>query len=292
MNVLVIGASGFLGGGAARALQASGAAVWATARNESTRERVEASGFRAVSADVEKPDELAKAAALADAVVYAVALSSAEAEVIEARALSAIVRALGGTDKALLYTSGVWYYGPTGDRVADETTPPNPLPTAAARPRLEKLVLDAARAGVRSAVIRPGYVYGNGQGLSAFFVQSARESGAAKVIGDGANHWPVVHVDDLGELYALALENAASGDVYNGTDETAFTQLEIASAASRGAGAHGATSVWPIDDAAAAMGEWVRNLALDQRATSVRARSRLGWSPRAKNIVEELEGGK
>lgn len=291
MNVLVIGATGYLGGGAVRALAARGAVVWGAARSDAARRRLEDAGCRAVAGDVEKPDELAKAAALADAVLYAVQLNAPDAETTEVRALGALTRALAGTGKPLLYTSGVWYYGATGDRVADEETPANPPPTARARPRLEKIVLDAAREDVRAIVIRPGDVYGHGAGLPAMFVQSARESGSAKTFGDGSNRWPVVHVDDLGTLYALALDGAEPADVYNAADDTAFTQLEIARAAARGAGRGDATSVWELDDAAKALGEWSRNLALDQRVTSARARTRLHWTPRSQTILDDLERG-
>lgn len=291
MKVLVIGASGYLGGGAARALRAAGHDVVAGARSDAAREKLSAAGYAVVPADVADPASLAAAARESDAVVFAVQLNQADAAAVESRALHALAGALAGTSKALLYTSGVWYYGPTGDRVADWKSPPNPLPFGAARPGLEKIVLDAAPSGVRSIVVRPGCVYGEGKGLPAMFVQSARESGAARTIGDGKNRWAVVHVDDLGRHYALSIEKAEPGDIFNATDETAFTQLEIAQAASRGAGKGGATTVWPVEEAIAALGPWVEALTMDQRATSIRARSHLGWTPQAANILEDLERG-
>jgi nucleoside-diphosphate-sugar epimerase len=291
VNVLIVGATGFLGGGALRALRWRGHGVTGIARGDAARRRLEAAGCTAVAGDVDQPDQLARAASAADAVVYAVQLNQPDAEEVESRALRALAGALEGSEKALLYTSGVWFYGATGDRIADESTPANPPPTVVARPRLEKIVLDSATRGVRAIVVRPGDVFGEGRGLPALFVESARSSGAARTFGDGRNRWPVIHVDDLGALYALALENAAAGDVYNATDDTSFTQLEIARAASRGAGRNGETTVWPLDEAAATMGEWVRNLALDQRVTSARARARLQWSPKAPTILEDLERG-
>ena len=45
-------------------------------------------------------------------------------------------------------------------------------------------------------------------------VNAARESGAAWYVGDGGNHWPMVHVDDLAALFVLALEQAQPGSVF------------------------------------------------------------------------------
>jgi nucleoside-diphosphate-sugar epimerase len=289
LKVLVIGATGYLGGAAARALRARGHNVTAVGRSDRARARLADDGFAAIWGDVAAPEQLAQAAPAFDAVLYAVQLNAPDAGPIEAAALRAMINALGERH-VFLYTSGVWYYGATGERVADETTPANPPPTVTWRPRLENIVLGGSERGIRPIVVRPGDVYGHAGGLPSLFVSSARESGAAKTFGDGANRWPVVHVDDLADLYVRTLEKAEGG-VFNGTDDTSYTQREIARAASLGAGRGGATAAWPLDEAAAAMGEWVRNLALDQRVSSARARSRLGWMPRAATIVDELEGG-
>lgn len=62
----------------------------------------------------------------------------------------------------------------------------------------------------------PGLVYGHSGGLTqAYFVEPGRAAGAVPCIGDGSNHWALVHVDDLAELYVLAL-NAPAGSVYAG----------------------------------------------------------------------------
>ncbi|MBV8490795.1 MAG: NAD-dependent epimerase/dehydratase family protein, partial [Candidatus Eremiobacteraeota bacterium] len=221
MKIFSIGATGYLGGGAARALVAAGHEVLASARTDDAAARLNALGYTAVRCDVSDPRTLIEPVRASEGVIYAVQLNGPDAAEIDAAALEALVDALAGTSKALLYTSGVWYYGPTGDRVADETTPANPPPATVARPRLEKIVLDGAARGVRAVVIRPGDVFGEASGLPSMFVQSARESGAARTIGDGSNRWPVIHVDDLARLYVQALEKAEAGDVFNATDDTA-----------------------------------------------------------------------
>jgi nucleoside-diphosphate-sugar epimerase len=255
------------------------------------RDASKALGYDVIDGDVSVPEELANATRVADAVLYAVQLNQADAADVESSALRAIAQALIGTSKAFLYTSGCWYYGATGDRIADENAPANPPPANAARPGLERIVLDSAARGVRAIVVRPGDVFGEGRGLPAMFGDAARQRGVARTVGDGSNRWPVIHVDDLGRLYTLALEAAKPGDVFNAGDETAFTQREIAQAASRGAGRDGTTEVWPVDAAVAELGEWARALAMDQRITSARARSQLGWEASQVTILEDLERG-
>jgi nucleoside-diphosphate-sugar epimerase len=291
MKVLVIGATGYLGGGAARALRTAGHEVTGTARSDRARDALGLAGYDVVAADVRDPASLMDAARANEAVVYAVQLNEADADSVNASALHALVDALADSSKALLYTSGVWYYGSTGDRVADEQTPPNPPPVIASRPRLEAIVLEGANRGVRSVVIRPGDVFGEGKGLPAMYGAWAREGGTTRTIGDGSNRWAVVDVDDLGRHYALALEHARAGDVFNATDETTFTQLEIAQAASRGAGKDGTSTAWPVEEACAALGPWAACLAMDQRVTSLRARTVLGWTTQARTILEDLERG-
>ncbi len=291
VKVLVIGATGFLGGGAARALRAGGHEVVANARGDVAAKRLRDLGYEVVRGDVAQPETLIEAARAADATIYAVQLTTPDAAAVDGAALRALAGALEGTSKAFVYTSGIWFYGPVSGPPADEDTPPNPPPYLAARPQLEAAVLESANRGVRAIVLRPGDVFGEGKGLPSMFVASARDAGAARTIGDGSNRWPVIHVDDLGRLYVAAVERAQPGDVYNVNDETAYAQLEIAQAASRGAGKGGATAVWPVADAVAAMGPWASALAMDQVVTSARARARLGWAPREATIVDDLERG-
>src|SRR5581483_7682640 len=110
--------------------------------------------------------------------------------------------------KRLIYTSGAWVYGATGPEPVTEQATLNPPPLVARRPELERIVLDAQAGGVHPIVIRPGIVYGRKAGIPEMFVNSAHERGAATIVGDGTNHWACVHVDDLAQLYLLALQNA------------------------------------------------------------------------------------
>jgi nucleoside-diphosphate-sugar epimerase len=287
MNVLVIGASGYVGGGIVRALLAHGHTVFGTARSVEARVAVKQLGAVPVDADARRPETLAAAAIATDAVIFAVQLQGEDTVEAERAALRAVIDALADSGKPFIYTSGVWYYGPTSTPAAEDA-PANPPALVASRPETERLVLDAVKRGVRAMIIRPGVVYGHFSGIPMMLVGSAKENGAALYVGDGANHWPLVHVDDLGELFMLALEKGKPGDVFNAADESVLTVREIAEAASRFAGAGGKAAAWPLEAAREALGPFADCLAMDQLISSKKAAG-LGWKPRSTTLVEEFE---
>src|SRR5260370_29906535 len=133
-----------------------------------------------------------------------------------------------GSGKPFVYTSGVWVYGNTGDRETDEESPLNPIALVAWRPTAERIVLDAA---VRGVVIRPAIVYGRAAGILGDFVQSAPERLAARFVGDGENRCPLVHVEDLADLYVRPLDHAPAATVLNAADGPSVKVLARAEAA-------------------------------------------------------------
>ncbi len=173
----------------------------------------------------------------------------------------------------------------------DESSPPKPTALVAWRQAVEDRVRDGAKRGIRTVVIRPAIVYGRGAGIPAGFVESARKEGAARYVGTGDNRWPFVHVDDLADLYLLALERAPAGTLLLGTTGPAVPVREVAVAASRGAGAEGRTVGWPLEEARQKLGAYADALALDQQASGERARETLGWRPSRPGVLEDVERG-
>jgi nucleoside-diphosphate-sugar epimerase len=185
----------------------------------------------------------------------------------------------------------VWVLGSTGDKVANEQTPVNPTPLVAHRPATEQEVLGAKDRGVRSIVIRPALVYGRGGSIPKMMAQSARETGAARYVGDGENRWPFVDVDDLAQLYVLALEKAPAGSLYHAAHGPSYRVREVAEAASIGAGSKGKTQATPLDEARKTMHAFADALVLDQQVSGEKAKKELGWSPRAGSVLDDLKTG-
>ncbi|MFC4911895.1 NAD-dependent epimerase/dehydratase family protein [Actinomadura gamaensis] len=288
MRVLVIGATGYVGSALAERLADAGHEVVALARP----------GRTAVAGAAEvRTGDLADPAALTaavtpdiDAVVHA-GPPSGDAEA-DAAAIDALTAPLRGTGRAFVYTSGVWVLGATGAATADEASPTDPIPIVGYRPEIERRVLAAAEDGVRATVVRPGIVHGRGGGIPGMLVGWARADGAPRVVADPAVRWPMVHVDDLADLYAAVLADAPAGTVWHGVTEPAVPVGDLAGAAARAAGVTGEPSVWPLEKAAAELGEpFAQALALDQSVSAGQARDRLGWRPSRPDAVTDLQAG-
>ncbi|MEG3164007.1 hypothetical protein U1701_05315 [Sphingomonas sp. PB2P19] len=63
-----------------------------------------------------------------------------------------------------------------------------------------------------------------------------------------------VHVDDLADLYLLALEKAPAAPIFNGAHGAATPLIDIARADSEGAGTEGRVAAWPLEEARQALG--------------------------------------
>jgi nucleoside-diphosphate-sugar epimerase len=281
MNVLLTGASGYIGGAVARALLDGGHHVAALARHP---ERLPA-GVAAVPGDLADPSSLRTAAEGVDGVIDAAQPEGDAAGAIERRAVQAFLDALAGSGRFFVYTSGTWNLGATGALPADEDAPQRPPKAVAWRPAVERLVRDAARRDVRSVIIRPGLVHGHGGGYLPRVL--AVRDGAVRPFGDAEYRWSVVHADDLGELYRLAAESAPSGSVYHGVGEVVHV-AEIAHALAERQDAR--VEPLAMDEAIADWGDYAEAFATDQVVAAERARRELGWQPNGPTLLEDLLG--
>ena len=280
MRVLVTGATGYIGAAVAEALGRAGYEVAGTARTDDAAAALEGRGIEPVRADLRSPESLAEPARAADAVIHTAATQEEDMGSAE-RAAAGVLLASG---TPVLFTSGVWVYGgaPPGE-VLDEDSEPDPVRIYSWRPALEQEVLDAG-----GTVIRPGMVYGRGGGPMTQFADMADEHGVPRHVGDGRNHWSIVHVDDLAALYVLLLEAAPPGTLLNGITGEPIEVRELAAAACAGAGAPPPVE-WPRDDAAHELGYTMAEaLTRDHRISGARAREQLGWRPPERSPLEEL----
>jgi nucleoside-diphosphate-sugar epimerase len=288
MKVFVTGASGYIGSAVADRLRAAGHQVSGLARSDEAAAKLRSAGIDPVQGDFSNPQSVGQAARGADG---AISLATTYDPAIDGPAIDAMLDAFSGTNKPFIYTSGIWSHGDTGDAVVDESSPPKPAALVAWRQAVEDRVLQADRRKIRSVVIRPAIVYGRGGGIPAGLVQSARKDGAAQYVGTGENRWAFVHVDDLADLYLLALEKAPPGTLLLGVSGPSQRVRDVAAAASRGAGAGGKTRAWPLEDAKAKLGPYADALVLDQQASGRRAQELVGWRPYRPDVMEDLEHG-
>jgi nucleoside-diphosphate-sugar epimerase len=288
MKVFLTGATGYIGSAVAERLRAAGHEVTGLARSDASAAKLRSAGVHVVRGDFSDPRSLSGAAQDADGVISA---ATTYDPAVDGPAIDAMLDALEGNNKPLIYTSGIWAHGDTLGRVVDERSPPRPAELVRWRQVVEERVIGAVQRAVRAIVIRPAIVYGRAGGIPAGFVDSARKDGAARYVGDGENRWPFVHVEDLADLYLVALEKAPPGTLLIAAHGPSHRVREVAAAASRGAGASGKIVAWPLEEARKILGLYADALVLDQQASGKRAQELLGWQPHRPDVLVELERG-
>jgi nucleoside-diphosphate-sugar epimerase len=286
MRIFLTGATGYIGSAVGDALLAAGHEVTGLVRAPK-RDILEKRGIRPFIGDLGNPGAVAAEAAKADATIHAAFEPTQDGPAADRASVDAVLNALTGRGQTFIYTSGLWVMGNT-KKDADEDSPLDPPPVVAWRPPMEQKVVGAAGRGIRTVVIRPAMVYGRGGGVISGFLQSARETGAARFPGTGENHWSFVHVEDLADLYVRALQ-AEPGNIFIGASGPALRVREVAEAASRAAGAGGRVHAWSVEEASAVLGPWVQGLVLDQQVSGRKAERVLGWKPKAPQVLEDIQ---
>src|SRR4030088_961481 len=215
MRVFVLGGTGSIGSAVVRELVTHGHNVFGLARLGTSAEKLAGLGATPIPGDITSPGQWVGSLSHTDAVIHAACDFSTAMGEIDRRLLDVLLPALSARRKKprFVYTGGCWLFGATGDDVAEQT-PFDPLPAFAWMvPNLQR-VLDTS--GIDGIVIHPAMVYEPAGGVFLRFAKGARERDAIRVVESEAVRWPVVHGEDLANLYALALENAPAGSSYIG----------------------------------------------------------------------------
>src|SRR5262245_26094103 len=295
MRILVTGATGYIGGSLATRLVAQGHRVVGLARTGEVAEKLKKRGIEPLAGSLTDHGVLVRAARSVDGVINAA--NSDNPFVVHA-----ILPRLHGSGKVFIQTSGTsvvstYDEGEPVERVFNEDTPFAPMPEKATRVAIDQQVLGSALDGVRSVVIRPSLIYGRGIGVEGASVQipklieQARAAGVARHIGRGLNVWSHVHIQDVVDLFLLALDVAPAGSLFYAENGEASMRT-AAEAISRMLGLGGKTEPWAIEDAVTAFGPGAHlTFASNSRVRAVKARKVLGWAPKGPALLDEIERG-
>jgi nucleoside-diphosphate-sugar epimerase len=124
-------------------------------------------------------------------------------------------------------------------------------------------------------------------GAIGAFLDAARSGRPPVVSGELETSWPVIHRDDLAQIYCTVLEAGEPGRDYHGVAQEGVPVGEIAIAI---ANRYGAPA--PVRETVAQtitrQGEWARGYSLGQRMGAPFTRDSLGWRPCQTNILAQL----
>lgn len=299
MELFITGGTGYIGQAVVRKAISLGHRVTALVRQDGSAaaSAMASLGVKLHTGDLHEPQSFAATAGAADGVVHIASTNDASAAAADEAAAVAMLSHLqpGAT---FVYTSGTWVYGNTAGEPATEASSLNPTPLVAWRPAVEQRVLAlAASRSIAAVVLRPAMVHGYGGGIFGMLAGMARQTGSVRIVGDGRNHWPAVHVDDLATAYLGAVELAASGDgrvtgqIFNVVAEDAVAVAEMGEAIRASVGAD-RVEPWPLDDARQSLGPFADALALDQTASGQHARRVLAWEPHGPGLIADLSAQK
>ncbi len=291
MKILVIGAAGYIGGSIAKTLVAEGYQVLGLIRNPDQIEALSNMGVKPVLGTLEDKPVLVQTIHSSDAVINA-------ANSDHWKGVETIIEALRGTGKTFIHTSGSSVIGDDAlgeyesPNIYSDDTPFTPIEIRKNRADLNNFVRIAGiKDGVRTMVITPPMIYGDGLGLTMEsdqlpkLIRQSVQRKAGVYLGKGLNRWSNVHIQDLVNLYVLALKKGPSGAMFfaeNGEE----SMLTIAGAISHALGFAGKTISWPAAQAIAEFGDWARfALGSNSRIRAIHARRLLGWEPKAESIL-------
>ncbi|MEY8761643.1 NAD-dependent epimerase/dehydratase family protein [Chryseobacterium tongliaoense] len=218
-KVLITGITGYIGGTIAAKLLEKNYSVIGLVRNETHVKELKALGIESVVGNIHDETVLKSAISNADAVIHNA--DSAD----DAYAADSIINALEGSGKTLIFTSGSAIFGgkENGEKngfVFTEDFPLTPRLEMASRVLINDYVLRSSQKNIRSIVIVPTMVYGTGTSLKKESIQLpaltqlSKEKGFGVYFGKGENIWSNLHIEDLADLYVLALEKAKAGSIY------------------------------------------------------------------------------
>jgi nucleoside-diphosphate-sugar epimerase len=290
-TIFITGASGYIGGSVASKLVQVGVRVRGLVRSQINAELLAVHGIEPVIGDLNDAALLIREAKNSDGVINA---ASAD----HATSIQALIKGLEGSLNPLIHTSGSSIVGDDvrgavkSNSVFDEFTPLVIQELKQPRRDIDLMVLGASSVNVRSMVICPSLIYGEGRGLNPksvqipFLVENAQQHGIVQIVGAGKNVWSNVHIDDVVDLYLLALAKAPAGALYFAANgEASFKDVGLALAQRLTlAGVESldpevAAKLWGIPRAFYSFGS-------NSRVRSVRAQKELGWSPSHTSLID------
>lgn len=304
MRVVVIGATGHIGGYLVPRLVESGHEVVALSRGLREPYRAHLAWQRVTALSIDRDEEEARgtfgstiASLDADAVVDLICFTPDSAR--------HLIDALRGSGTFLAHCGTIWVHGPAVEVPLTEDLPRRPFGDYGVnKAAIEALILREARRGdLRATVLHPGHIVGPGwvplnpAGHFDPVVFERLAKGERLVLANfGLETVHHVHADDVAQAFALALnrQGGAHGEAFHVVSERAITLRGYAEAVASWFGKEAHLEYQPFEhwsegiDAASAQAAF-DHLAHSPSISIDKARSLLGYRPRYRSLEAVAE---
>lgn len=228
MNILITGASGFVGGALARQMAAEGHTVIGTGRNPGVAPRLMAAGVRYEVCDLNDTQRLNTLCAGAEVVYHCAALSAPwgkfedfyNANVVGTANVLAACRRAGVRRLVHLSTPSLYFHYAPRLNVKEDDPLPTPANSYVATKRLAEQAVLAARGELEVIILRPRAIFGPGD-TSLFPRLVARlAQSRLPLIGDGKTLTDLTYIENLTAVLVqcATVGSAAVGGIYNITN--------------------------------------------------------------------------
>lgn len=293
MKALVIGATGFVGSHIARRAVGTGHEVVGFVRSDAGADQVRDYGATPFKGDLNDHKTLRDAVLSCDATIFAPQIPT---QPEENRIVGDLLSILNGTDKTFIFTSGTGVLAQRTDGQWSEDCFAEDDEFIAhkylvVRRQTEVQVRAAAGNKVRAMVVRPPQIWGSGKhGFAECVVESVKKTGDACYIGAGQNMYSNVNIEDLADLYMLALEQGRAGALYHAVSGELNNRAIAEYVAHRDSVT---TRSVDISEAMEIWGKYITlfMLAVSSRSRSPRSRRELGWTPTRLDMVDQILSG-
>jgi nucleoside-diphosphate-sugar epimerase len=293
-KVFVTGAAGYIGGSIATLLVKNGYQVKGLTRSETKAKELESRGIEPVIGELSDVALLTKCATEADIVVDA-------ADAGNAAAVTTLVNALAGSNKIFIHTSGSSVVsdranGEPSDRIFEEDTEYKPDPEKQKRVDLDNQVVASAKKGIRSVVICPCLIYGEGFGVNTesqqvpMLIKEAIKNDTVRCIGRGQNIWSTIHIHDLANLYLTVIKNAPKDGLFLFAESGEVSFKALAEKIRTSLSIKNPVEEWPIEEAIKAwgFGTAVFGMGSNSRIRGERVRA-MGWKPTRESALDDVQ---
>lgn len=278
MKIVIFGASGFIGNAVTKALVAQGHDVTGIVRSKAGAILVCRAGATPLIGDMTRPKTWADAVSQADGAIQLAASFDGDLGAAEREWLDPLLELVRKRHPIrLIYTGGCWLYPEQTEPSISEETPFNPFAPFAYM--VDHRARIAQSENIHLTTIHPGIVWSETGGFYAQYRAQIEAGLPISVVGSSETLWPLVHVDDLAALYALAITQSATAPDYLGVVDVGLPIRGLIQRVSYDVKNPARIKSVSVAQAVLEKGEWAAGLTRSQRIVSDKARKDLDWQP-------------